>query len=451
MGKFISLGDINKSLLFIVLMSVSNALNGYIYGFTYIDCFYPMNIYRSLYNWIIDKDKTDFPRHRVYDPLFSYIGVIIISYFFIKDEKEKIKENNDNSLKTKNSKYKLIFTKKKEYLRTIFGLIYYILIIILWIIEENLLLIYVDIFKDLDFWFFELICISLVFARTFVLKIYSHQKLGIAISVIVGSLLKIYSIILTFTSDSETNQKFYSKYKALISFVICYFFLIILRSYVNTEIKVFFDLKYISQRTLLISYGIAGSILCFFVGIFTTNVSCSEYLEKFVCNMSYNNELYYDNFFNYYESGKNLLVRLIIILLGLLTYFSYVYYYTLIIKYFTPIHVIFSFPIQFFIEKTFLLIFTAVFFREMLFNGENLTSRFLADESGDIASIIGFLIYLEMIELNFCGLNFNLKKNIIIRSESEYSGANILIETSQLSSFNDDDDDENQSEEQNLE
>ena len=30
--------------------------------------------------------------------------------------------------------------------------------------------------------------------------------------------------------------------------------------------------------------------------------------------------------------------------------------------------------------------------------------------------IIGFLIYLEIIELNFCGLNYNLRKNIIDRA-----------------------------------
>ena len=313
----------------------------------------------------------------------------------------------------------MIFTKKKGYLKNIRGLLYYILIIFLWILEENLLLIYVDIFKDLDFWFFELICISVIYSKTFVQKIYSHQILGMAISIFVGSLLKIYSITLTFTSDEKNN--FYSTNKGLISFVICYFALIILRSYVNTEIKVFLDLKYISQRILLISYGIAGSIMCFIMGIFTSNVSCSKELENYVCCMTYDGKYYYDNFFNYYESGKNLLVRLIIILLGLLTYFSSIYYCTLIIKTLTPIHVIFSFPIQFFIEKTFLLIFTEIFFIERLFNGENLSERFLADIFGDTASIIGFLIYLEIFELNFCGLNFNLKKNIMERSESEYS------------------------------
>ena len=96
------------------------------------------------------------------------------------------------------------------------------------------------------------------------------------------------------------------------------------------------------------------------------------------------------------------------------------FFYTLIIKRYTPIHVIFSFPIQFFIEKTFLLIFTSVFYIDQLFKKENQLQKFLLDESGDIASIFGFLIYLEMIELNFCGLDYNLKKNIIIRGEEDF-------------------------------
>ena len=63
------------------------------------------------------------------------------------------------------------------------------------------------------------------------------------------------------------------------------------------------------------------------------------------------------------------------------------------------------------------------FFPEDLFPKENQFKKFLLDESVDIASIIGLLIYLEMIELNFCGLNFNLKKNIIIRGKEEYKNS----------------------------
>ena len=61
--------------------------------------------------------------------------------------------------------------------------------------------------------------------------------------------------------------------------------------------------------------------------------------------------------------------------------------------------------------------------------------KFLLDESGDIASILGFLIYLEIIELNFCNLNFNLKKNIAYRSELEY---NISYELEEIEEKNED-------------
>ena len=137
-------------------------------------------------------------------------------------------------------------------------------------------------------------------------------------------------------------------------------------------------------------FEVGAFLFGFVVGEFE---GCSENLKTYVCNMIHNEKLYYDNFYNFYESGKNMLVRLIIIFFGALTYFSNVYYCTMIIKYFTPIRVTFSFPIQFFIEKTVLLILSAIFFRENLFNGKNLAQKFLLDGSGDVASIIGFLIY----------------------------------------------------------
>ena len=35
---------------------------------------------------------------------------------------------------------------------------------------------------------------------------------------------------------------------------------------------------------------------------------------------------------------------------------------------------------------------------------------------GDLFALIGFFIYLEIIELNFCKLNYNIRKKIIERS-----------------------------------
>ena len=433
----ISCGKINKSLLFILFMSISMVFNQFLYGFTYIECFYDMNIYRSLYQAIVGSNKEDFPRHRIFDPLFSYIGIVFFSLFLPEQNlnKEKNEEENNDEISegiidafqyenSSNKFFALIYDKNKDYykdyLKNKKGIVIFILILILWIIEENLILIYVDIFQDLDFWFFELIFISLIFSKYFFFKIYSHQKLGMGISIGVGTILKIYNITISLVSGKQ--DEIYSKYPKVFSFIILYFLIILARSYVNTQIKVFMDLKFITHRLLFMSYGIAGSIICFVVGIIISFSPCSKsgVFETFICKFKYNNNIYYDEIHNYAESPLNISVRLIIIILGMASFICHKYFYTLIIKNYTPIHVIFSFPVQFFIEKTFMVIYTAIFHIKLLLEGEEKINKFLLDISGDIASIIGFLIYLEIIELNFCKLNYNLKKNIISRGENDY-------------------------------
>ena len=448
MSSPISCGKINKSLLFILLMSISSIINKYLYGFTYIECFYVMNIYKSLYNAIIDPNKTDFPHHRLFDPLFSYLGVIFLSLLIPKQkEKENIEETNEEENIVRSSAYtvshelNLIHNGLKNYLHNKRGIIIFILILILWIIEENLVLIYVDIFQDLDFWFFELIIISLLFSYNFSFKVYKHQKVAMALSIGVGSILKIYNITISLTSGED---KIYSRYPYVFFFIILYFSIITARSYVNTHIKAFMDLKFISQRTLLMFYGLTGTILFLIVGLIISHSPCpnNDAMKSYICKVKYDNNIYYDNMYSYIESYKNFLVRLIVIALGMLSFFSNKFFYTLIIKNETPIHVIFSFPIQFFIEKTFLLIFTAIFFVQDLFKTREQLKKFLLDISGDITSILGFLIYLEIIELNFCDLNFNLKKNIISRSESDYKFSFVFNEQLRKGSFETSEDNE---------
>ena len=139
----ISCGKINKSLLYIILMSLFMVLNQYIYGFIYIECFYKMNIYKILYNALIDPTKKDFPRHRVFDPLFSYLGVIALSLFIPKVNKNNNNNNEDKDDTTIDKKeIKLIHNDYSDYLKNFKVKIIFIVTLILWVTEENLLLIY---------------------------------------------------------------------------------------------------------------------------------------------------------------------------------------------------------------------------------------------------------------------------------------------------------------------
>ena len=120
----------------------------------------------------------------------------------------------------------------------------------------------------------------------------------------------------------------------------------------------------------------------------------------------------YYNKFDYFEILR--------IIFGAVLFFFSKYYSLLIIKYFTPIHLIFSIPIYFFFKKIFLIIntlFHGNFFIENKM--KNIEYKFTLDISEDFLSFIGFAIYLELIELNFCGLNYNLGRHISIRAYSE--------------------------------
>ena len=101
------------------------------------------------------------------------------------------------------------------------------------------------------------------------------------------------------------------------------------------------------------------------------------------------------------------------------------FFYVLVIKYLTPAQLIFSFPIFYFFDKISLiinnLIIDKTFFKEGVTMG-NKGAKFILDITGDLLSFVGFLIYLEIIELNFCSFNYDTKRNITGRSYDESYG-----------------------------
>jgi len=86
----------------------------------------------------------------------------------------------------------------------------------------------------------------------------------------------------------------------------------------------------------------------------------------------------------------------------------------LIIYYLTPIHFIFSNLCGTFLSECIELI------RSIIKKGNTIEKNIYKKEFLRIpiyiCSFIGFMIYLEIIELNFCNLNYNLRKHIMERA-----------------------------------
>ena len=471
MEKCISCGKFNNSYYYIILIFIFDFLNDSLYGFNYLDLFKDLKL-------IDTKTQAYFSWHHLIHQIFNYFGTFIFSYCFCKYEKYLSKGESEPSTQkpsnkeSKNIQIKLIHNNLNEDIEPK-NINFYIclLIILIWIIEEQLLDFYNYALKDLDFWMIELLIITYLNSYMFKTEIYKHQKFAIWFNIISG-LFKISTIILSLFDDNEESMPIlYNVKRILIPIgIIIYLFLIILRSFVNIKIKEFMDLKYISSNQLLIYYGLIGTFVCTIVSIISTFIKCNEDFEisNYICKIPYkyddiksdiSNDKYLENFVLYFKtfSGKinneyskiEILYEIIIIFLGIITFFFGKYFSILIIKYLTPVHLIFSIPIFYFFQKTSLAAYNYII--KEFYNHSQIKyikEKYILDLSSDFFSFFGFLIYLEMIELNCFKFNYNTKRNIIRRSFGESYGIQRNKKRKNLNNGNNNSISENEEEEE---
>jgi hypothetical protein len=181
------------------------------------------------------------------------------------------------------------------------------------------------------------------------------------------------------------------------------------------------DLNYYSLTKLLIIYGLIGAIFSLITCYLSTYINCSDIFCK-VKDEKNNN--YYDNFKVYYYKFKSAkkdkkIYEILIKIIGCISFFFYKYFSLLVIKLLSPVFITFSFPLIYFSRKIFSVSFTLFYEGSFFTKEENKlipNTKFFLDLSGDLISLLGFLIYLEIIVFNCCKLNYNTKLNIINRS-----------------------------------
>ena len=139
----------------------------------------------------------------------------------------------------------------------------------------------------------------------------------------------------------------------------------------------------------------------------------SDYQCKLISDNGKNITTYVENMFMLLEGV--VWKHSLIIIFGGIAYGSYKLFVFQIVQYLTPIHASFSLPIYYFLEKLFLL--NNIIGKSSM---KYTNIIFCIDLSSDLSAIIEFLIYLEIIELNFCGFNKNLRKNIIKRGKIDF-------------------------------
>ena len=164
----------------------------------------------------------------------------------------------------------------------------------------------------------------------------------------------------------------------------------------------------------------------------TTTNKIIKYLANF--------KLYFTN----YKNIKELLLEMMTVILGALSFFFYKYFSLMAIKYLSPIHLMLSNILLYIFSIIIIIIILNN--NNILFNNNNMTLTILIlNIIGDAFCFIIISIYLELLELKFCGLNFYLKKNIMER------GLEDLYENNENNnSFIEDGDEDNENEKEEI-
>ena len=454
MAKYITFGNWNKNYLFLLAEAVFFFIYSFISGFNYYT--YEIGLFPD----------NNTGGHIYIHKFFYYLILLVSSAIFLlykkkidkKNQLIEVQQNDDNIYISRNSN--LIFVDMYSYVNTKISKIFAILIIFLYVFFEFVDLICVQYFCYCDFWMMELIVMTYLNNKMFKLKIYKHHLISIYL-IAIPFLLKVATIVLlyydenNYLKDDQINYRYSDKTFYLKSLVVAhwwllpiaiitYFIIMTINSYLIITIKKIIDIKYTSISIILVFYGGFGTLLTFIFSLIATFKSCGKRKEEevydlydYLCFITDNDgERFIENFKVYFSGnlGKDLLYSLS----GAIAYAAYSLFLFKIVQHLNPIYKSFSFPVFYFLEKIILLY--KVNDNQPL---KYVNESFFLDLSSDAAAIIIFLIYLEIIELNFCDLNKNLRKYIITRSKNDFDKYNNDNKSDRESSiFTEENDDE---------
>ena len=443
MSNALKVGKWNNNYKYFLYAIIFVLIGDICFGSANVDYFEVLKFFESSDSFIIHK-------------IFCYLLTIILSIIFYNYEYKFYGDINGEMSSKKevspfeqsnNTNLTIELIHNEEELKD-YSIYKLLLIIFIWIVEEELISYYGNIMMHLDFWMLELMIISIFMVKILNIKLYEHQKLMLLLSFI-PFILKVLTIFFAFEQEkytsnegSENNSYKYSKdvnklkliYVAInwligVALVI-YIILITMRAYINTKIKYLMDLKYISPLKILILYGIMGFFLCLIICTLSTFIDCGndvEYtIQDYFCKVKYNNKRYLDNFIAYFTYSGPILNEVLSVIVGVVSFFFYKYFCLRTIEHLTPVHIIFSFPIYYIFNKAYLLLINYIktgspYIKEMKFG----TVILYLDFGSDVLSIIGYLFYLEIIEIHCFGIDRNVRRNILERGNIEADKNNL--------------------------
>ena len=335
---------------------------------------------------------------------FGYIlfGSIFFSFSKCQQNKNKEnKENKENEIKKKESlkiviHYKALTHSKKVYFQV---LLFCFLVVFH---SEVKKIIYAKGIKGFNIWTSDIIFMILLLNNSFKFSLFNHQKCSLLFIALTSTVLLIIASFLPSTGKNENSYDIATKkgheLLALLFFVL-FILLSLIYSFSRVLGKVLMQLKLMSPYFLIIFVGVTGLILSIFNSIILF------YLDN------------HDNIIDYFSILNGKVV-------------NYEYYFEIIVV--IPLYAFINFMeltyeilTVYYLNPLFILInnnlcYGVIQLLEFIFVNKNFFLHFLCVESAEIFALLGYSVYLEVIELNFCGFSNNLKRMISLRGELDF-------------------------------
>ena len=430
MSEFIiGFGRCSKYLIFILGTVIFKTLNNFIFE-----------------NQINSKSKgglfgfTPVLSHHVYvQYLYKYIsfiiGGVIFEYVLYKKSKTKRESTNDGKSTEEILAHQTTMLIYNEQDENDLKKNHEILLVCLsyCLSYEIIGILYVFGFDRIEIWTCEIIFILYFMKKYFRIKIYNFKKLALFIILGPTSILLLTSSFLPFTSNeisSEkskdqnayeeieeiTGSKFYS-----IPLSIFFIILEIFLSYSRVKAKVLMDLRYLSPYLIICYIGIFGSILILIILIILSLFNCSDGIANICMVKDMNNEtlLYIDNAIIYFQelrvTGNRMYIEIFLIIpFYLIIKFLEFTCEILVIYYFNPNYILVRDNLYYGIIRVIFILVNNKDYQQCIS-----FTQFIILETSEVLSVFAYGIYLEIIELRFCGLDRYLKRNIMIRSDED--------------------------------
>ena len=422
MGKYISFGEYNHLYKYIWFFVIIKLVNEYIFGYAF-----PEQIRPDIFNSI------NYPSNKIVQRFFNYLSSFILSAFIILYEKSQTKKQGVETIKFSNSllKYKFEFFNHESLKHKIKSIVFFSVICI--ISNDTIETIMSAGFNPLIYWEFDLFIIAYINLILYEYPLFTHKKLAIIIVSVFSSLFQIISTF-EYLFDDKYNL-FYKNHIIIIPIItITYPLLSIIRFYAICKIKWLLDYKFVPLGVFYSIFSFSGMIIFLIASFISTYIKCPDmttiYDIDLICTIKIEIgntiEYYFDNYFYFIEKlwdkdslGMNILyiflfiIRLILESFGILLSFINT-------KNLNPEYYQCSYQLLFFIIFLIELI-------KAIINDDSIGISVL-NLLTETISLISIMIYLEIIELKFCGLNNNLKKYIEKRGNIEYEMTNLMTD-----------------------